>query len=67
MKATTRKYTSLLLELVDENMLNKDRVIKTCINYMSEKDVQYMMEFNNWVEESEDSCSHYSTLVKKLG
>lgn len=44
-----RKYTNILLEMVDEGLLDKDNVIMACVKYMSEDDVQDMMEHNEYV------------------
>ena len=51
----SREYTSKLLELVEDGMLDKDTVIMACIKYMSEDDVKDMMESNEFIlEEDED-------------
>ena len=44
-----REYTNLLLEMVDEGLLDRDNVIMACVKYMSEDDVQDMMEHNEFV------------------
>lgn len=49
-----RQYTNKLLEMVDDGLLNKDTVIMACINYMSEADVQDMMECNEFIELEEE-------------
>ena len=48
-----RRYTNQLLEMIEEGILDKDQVILACVNYMSEQDVQDMMECNEFIE-SED-------------
>ena len=51
----TRKYTNLLLEMLEEGLLDKDTVIMACISYMSEHDIQDMMETNEFIlDEDED-------------
>jgi hypothetical protein len=51
----TREYTNKLLEMVEEGLLDRDTVIMACVKYMSESDVQDMMESNEFVpEEDED-------------
>jgi hypothetical protein len=51
----SREYTSKLLELIEDGMLDKDTVIMACIKYMSEDDVKDMMEHNEFIlEEDED-------------
>jgi len=47
----TRKYTNKLLEMVEEGLLDRDTVIMACVKYMSESDVQDMMEINEMIEE----------------
>ena len=51
----SREYTSKLLELVEDGMLDRDTVIMACVKYMSEDDVKDMMESNEFIlEEDED-------------
>lgn len=49
-----REYTNKLLEMVDEGLLDKDTVIMACLKYMSESDVQDMMEANEFILEDEE-------------
>ena len=51
----TREYTTKLLEMVEEGILDRDNVIMACINYMSEDDVRDMMECNEFINEEEES------------
>ncbi len=44
----SRKYTNKLLELVDNDELDKDVVIQACLDYMSEDDVKDMMMANDF-------------------
>jgi len=46
----SRIYTSKLLEMIEEGLLNKDNVIMACVKYMSEDDVKDMMECNEFVD-----------------
>lgn len=56
----TREYTSKLLELIEDGMLDRDTVIMACVKYMSERDVQDMMEINEFIlEEDEDEDEEY--------
>jgi hypothetical protein len=48
-----RRYTNKLLELVDDEQLDKDNVILACVKWMSEDDVQSMMEANEFVRPDE--------------
>lgn len=46
----TRKYTNMLLELLEAGVLDKDNVILACMCYMSEDDVKDMCEKNEYIE-----------------
>lgn len=46
-----RKYTNQLLEMIEDGLLDRDTVIMACVKYMSEDDVQDMMEANEFIEE----------------
>ena len=49
------EYTNKLLEMVEEGLLDKDMVIMACVKFMSERNVQAMMEANEFIlEEDED-------------
>jgi hypothetical protein len=51
----SREYTNKLLEMVEDGLLDRDTVIMACVKYMSESDVQDMMECNEFIlEEDED-------------
>ena len=47
----SRKYTNMLLEMIEEGVLDKDLVLMAMAKYMSEDDVQDMMEANEFIEE----------------
>lgn len=51
----SREYTNKLLEMIEEGLLDKDTVILACVGYMSEAEVQDMMQCNEFIldEESE--------------
>jgi hypothetical protein len=49
-----RYYTNMLLEMIEEGILDKDTVINAFCSYMSEVDIQDMMECNDFIEEEED-------------
>ena len=56
----SREYTSRLLELIEDGMLDRDTVIMACVKYMSEDDVKDMMEINEFIlEEDEDEDDEY--------
>ena len=44
-----RDYTNKLLEMIEEGRLDKDNVILSCCNYMSDDDVKAMMEANEYI------------------
>jgi len=46
-----RNYTNMLLDMIDEGVIDRDLVITACLKYMSEDDVQDMMEANEFIEE----------------
>lgn len=50
----TRQYTEQLLEMIEDNMLDRDAVIMACVKYMSEDEVKDMMEVNEFVPVDED-------------
>ena len=53
----SRKYTSALLDAVDEGMFNKDDLIRDLVGWMSEDDVQEFVRRNDlmpWLETEED-------------
>ena len=50
----TRQYTDRLLEMIEDGMLDRDTVIMACVMYMSESDVQDMMEVNEFVTTDDD-------------
>lgn len=49
-----REFTSKLLEMVDDGLLDKDIVIMACVKYMSEDDVRDMMFANGFDEDTND-------------
>ena len=46
----TREYSAKLLDMVDEGILDKDQVILALVNYLSESDVEDLMETEGWDE-----------------
>jgi len=53
----SRKYTSALLDAVDEGMFNKDDLIRDLVGWMSEDDVREFVRRNDlmpWLETEED-------------
>lgn len=50
----TRQYTNKLLEMIEDGLLDKDQVIRAFCSYMSESDVQDMMESNEMIEPDEE-------------
>ena len=61
MSRNPRQYTDKLLDMVEEGVLNKNVVIEAFCTYMSEADIQDMMESNGMCEPDEfdpTSCMH---------
>lgn len=50
----SREYTNKLLEMVEEGILDKDTVIMACVKFMSEDQVQDMMEANMFLEHEDE-------------
>ena len=55
----SRDYTSKLLELVEDGLLDRDTVIMACVKYMSEDDVKDMMEANEFILEEDEDEDEY--------
>ena len=56
---TTRRYTSILLQLVEDGLLDKDQVINCFTSWCSEDSVKEMMEANQLMQDAGlfcDSC-----------
>ena len=50
----TRKYTNMILELVDEHVINKDMLIRDLLMWMSEDEVREFYErFMRFMENEE--------------
>ena len=58
----TRPYTDRLLEMIEDGMLDRDTVIMACVKYMSEQDVQDMMEINEFILEPDAESTEYKEL-----
>lgn len=50
----TRKYTTALLDLVDDGVLDARAVLRDALCYMSEQAVQDFAESNGYIEEDDD-------------
>jgi|TARA_R110000765_G_scaffold209363_1_gene314537 hypothetical protein len=50
----TREYTNILLEMVEEELLDKDMVILAFCQYLSEDDVKDMMHVNEIIKHEDD-------------
>ena len=48
-----REYTNKLLELIEEGMLDPDDVIMACVKAMSEDDVKWMCQMNEFINEED--------------
>jgi predicted methyltransferase len=51
----SRRYTNKLIEMLQDGMIEKDTVIMACLKYMSEAEVQDMVEHNGFELETEDN------------
>jgi hypothetical protein len=51
----TREATRKILEMVEEGLLDKDALILSCLNYMSEDEVADMARANDFFEWDEDT------------
>lgn len=50
----TRQYTTQLLEMIEEGILDAETVLRSCLSYMSEADVQDMAECEGFIEEEDE-------------
>jgi len=55
MSFMSRRYTNKLIEMLQDGMIEKDTVIMACLKYMSEAEVQDMVEHNGFELETEDN------------
>ena len=51
----SRKYTTKLIEMIDEGLLDRKTVLTACLNYMSEDEVKEMMETNEFVDDDSEN------------
>lgn len=49
-----RQYTNQLLEMIEEGILNAETVLRSCLRYMSEAEVQDMAESEGFIEEEDE-------------
>jgi hypothetical protein len=54
MSNPARKYTCKLLDMIDEGLLDPKTVVDMCMSYMSESDVEDMMDANELTERFEE-------------
>lgn len=50
----SRRYTSKLLEMMDQGLLTPEQVANMCLAFMSEDDVKGMVRYNDIVEIEHD-------------
>jgi hypothetical protein len=53
---TMRKYTTSLLEMMDDGVMDAKAVAEMCLAYMSEADVEDMMRGNDLLLDEEDEA-----------
>jgi hypothetical protein len=56
----SRTITNKLLEMVENEILDRDVLITACLKYMSEAEVQDMAELNDFLEHSEVDLEDFS-------
>ena len=49
----SRQYTNQLLEMIEDGLISNESIVIMALSYMSEADVQDMMECNELLEETE--------------
>lgn len=49
----SRKYTTKLIEMIDEGLLDRKTVLTACLNYMSEDEVKEMTITNEFIDDDE--------------
>ena len=49
-----RKFTTQLMDMIDEGLLSEEAVLNACLSWMSEDDVREMMFANDFVEDTDD-------------
>ena len=49
------KYRNATLTLIDDGMLTWEQVARACLDYMSEADVQDMLETEGFIEDDEEN------------
>ncbi|CAB4124207.1 hypothetical protein UFOVP49_60 [uncultured Caudovirales phage] len=54
MATPTSKYTNRLLDMIDEGAIQAEDVVRMCLCYMGENDVEGMMLANDLVEDEDE-------------
>ena len=49
-----REATRKLLEMAESKVLSWEALARECLSFMSESDVRYMAEANDWIEDPEE-------------
>jgi len=55
----TRKYTNMLLDMMDDGVINARAVADMCLAYMSEADVEDLCRVNDLLIEDEEEDFNY--------
>lgn len=50
----TRKYTTMLLDMVDQGVIDPKKLVEACLSYMSEADVYDMAWTNEFIPDEDD-------------
>lgn len=49
-----RQYTTKLIEMLDDGLLDHKTVLTACLNYMSEDEVKDMAESNDFIVDEDE-------------
>lgn len=50
----TRQYTNQLLEIIEDGILDAETVLRSCLSYMSEAEVEDMAISEGFIEEEDE-------------
>ena len=63
----SRDFTNLCYDLVEEEYINKDHLLSWCLHWLSEDDVQNMVERNAQIEDDNEIKNRIKELKNKRG
>ena len=50
----TRKYTRMVLDMMEDGVMSSEAIAEMCLSYMSEADVEDMCRANDLVEDEDE-------------